>query len=125
MVSNWAEFRHSRRRALADALAALREAQPLPPEVSRPLSATTERRVTAALSASSNALRLVKVGVDGTLDIALRAYLEWVEVETQADLSIPRGATMALRTRFQTPQALHAAMVEAICAEVGSLAQDL
>lgn len=124
-IGKWMENGYRLRRELADMLAVVRAAQPLRVHHSPRLPETIERRLIATAShrgRQSDTWPLVH-GVP--LGGALAVYLDWIGVEAKG---LGRGATPAetlvLRTKAQTPEALHTALIEAILDAAGAPAQD-
>ncbi|MES2096788.1 MAG: hypothetical protein V4459_08495 [Pseudomonadota bacterium] len=124
-ADGWAEGGYSRRRALADALAVLRAALPLPEENPPQLSPGTIRRLAAALTADGRPLSHVDVG-GRTLEAALAVYLHWIGALGDRSQHKPSPADiLVITTAVQTPQLLREAMVDAILGEIGTPVQDI
>jgi hypothetical protein len=125
-LPDWAENGYSRRRALADALAALREAPPLTSDRPRALTPTTAARVAAAIGDFAGPLASIHLAGGVALDAALAVYLDWVEMEVSPTIPLAAPAdTFILKTSQGTPEMLYRELLELVCTAVGIPVQDV
>lgn len=115
---------YSRRRALADVLRALREPPPESDERRSQPGRLAESRTAAALVEGKRHLANVRTAEGWPLGTALAVYLEWTG-DPPKGVRAGAADTLAIRSRSQTPAALHASMVETVVSEIGAPGQDL
>lgn len=121
----WLETGYSKRRALADALAALRALPPMLENHDTRPSSGIERRLASAMTAQGRPLSLVSVS-EWKLDAALAVYLQWIDADGDRSTRKPTSAEiLTIKTAAQTPQRLHEAMIDAILSEIGMPVQDV
>jgi hypothetical protein len=126
MPPDWAEEGYSRRRALADALAVLREAPPLTPDRLRTLTSPTTARLVAAIGDFTGPLAAISVDGRTGLDAALAIYIDWIGMEVSPAVPLAAAAdSFILKTSRGTPEVLYRELLELVCTAIGIPVQDV